>query len=393
MSLDVFAAALFFFITLTVFLQSYFGLKRIPPLPARLPLPDRLPLVSVIIAAKEEQETIAETVRHLMRQTYPRLEIIAVNDRSKDATGARLDELRAWSQGKERSSIPMTVIHIANLPEGWVGKNHALYQGYLQSKGSYLLFTDADVRFVPDAIRDSVAYAVREGADHLTLTPKLVSRSFWLRAFVHYFLFSICVYLSPWTGNEDRRRNGGMGVGAFNMLRRDAYEKIGTHRALSMRPDDDLRLGRLVKRSGLRQRIAVGANHIGVEWYTSLKEAIRGLEKNMYSGFGYRLWLAALAGLGQAALFVFPFFWMIGSRNAEFFFLLLSIACMMGTYLLYVKRMNRESGLDALVFPASAVLLLAVLIRSVWLTHHRRGVYWRGTFYSLKDLRRLFGDG
>lgn len=392
MSLDMAVAVLALGVSFFTLHRSYFGMKRIRPLRSGVPLPEQLPLVSVIIAAKEEQETIEETVQHLMRQTYPRLEIIAVNDRSNDATGARLNALKAWSEGKGRSAIPLKVIHITQLPEGWIGKNHALFQGYLQSKGSYILFTDADVRFSPDAIRDSVAYAVREQADHVALTPKLVTRSFWLRAFVHYFLFTICLYVSPWTGNDDGRRTGGMGIGAFNLLRRDAYEEIGTHRALAMRPDDDLRLGKLVKRTGLRQRIAIGTEHIRVEWYTSLKEAFLGLEKNIYSGFGYRLWLASLAAIAQSAIFVVPFLWLLWARDAVLLLLLLSAACMVGTYLIYVRLMNREPGWDALVFPVSAMMLIAVLVRSVWLTHRRSGMYWRGTFYSLDDLRRLFGD-
>ncbi|WP_274362280.1 glycosyltransferase [Paenibacillus thermotolerans] len=373
-----------------VFLRTYKGLQSVPDLPKGVSLPEKPPLVSVIIAAKEEQETIGETVRHLLQQSYPRMEIIAVNDRSGDATGARLDELKSWSAGKEHSRIPLKVIHITSLPDGWLGKNHALYQGYLHSRGSFLLFTDADVRFHPDAVRDSVAYALSEGADHVTLSPKLVSKSFWLRAFVHYFLFSLFMLLSPWRANDDRNRSSGMGIGAFNLLRRSAYETIGTHAALAMRPDDDLRLGVLVKRRGFKQRLAAGTHRIAVEWYTSLRAAARGLEKNLYSGFGYRLALAAAAMCGQLLLFAGPFLMLSFARGAALAVLFAVCALIVAVYVLCVRRMNKERGEEAAVLPISALLLTFVLARSVWLAHRRSGVNWRGTFYSLDDLRRLY---
>lgn len=373
-----------------VLLRTYFGLRTIPDLPDNAPLPDRLPLVSVIIAAKEEQETIGETVRHLLQQTYRRMEIIAVNDRSSDATGANLEALKAWSAGKDNSRIPLKVIHITQLPEGWLGKNHALYQGFLQSKGSFLLFTDADVRFHPDAVRDSVAYAMQEEADHVTLSPKLLSKEFWLRAFVHYFLFSLFMLLAPWRVNSNKQRSFGMGIGAFNLIRRSAYESIGTHRALAMRPDDDLRLGVLVKRHGFKQRIAVGTARIAVEWYTSFREAMKGLEKNLYSGFGYRFSLAAGGILGQLLLFVAPFVLVPFARGLEFFVLCAVDGTIAATYVLCTRHMNKETGREAFVLPIAALLLIVVLARSVWLAHRRAGVFWRGTFYSLHDLRRMF---
>src|SRR5690606_24790643 len=128
----------------TALVRTWLGMQLIRSVPEGLPLPSQPPLVSVIIAAKEEQENIQETIRHLMKQTYPRIEIIAVNDRSNDATGARMEALKAWSDKRPECGPTLRVIHITQLPQGWLGKNHALYQGYLQARGSYLLFTDAD---------------------------------------------------------------------------------------------------------------------------------------------------------------------------------------------------------------------------------------------------------
>ncbi|MCZ8515538.1 glycosyltransferase [Paenibacillus filicis] len=347
------------------------------------------PIVSVIIAAKEEEASIADTVKHLLNQSYPRVEIIAVNDRSKDATGRKLDELRRWSEGKRDIPIPLRIIHITSLPSGWLGKNHALYQGYLQARGSYLLFTDADIRFEPDTIRDAVQYMQQQHADHLTLAPRMISRGFWLKAFVQFFFFTFSLYVRPWRANDDFQHKHGMGVGAFNMLTRHAYERIGTHRAIALRPDDDLQLGMLVKQARLRQRLAAGTDHIAVEWYPSLREAVRGLEKNMFSGFGYRISVALLGAVGLLGLFLFPVIGMLTLGGWTAWAFGLSAVLLETVYFLLIRSILGQSGREILVFPATACLMCWVVLRSVWLTLRQGGIYWRGTFYSLKELKRM----
>ncbi|UJF32596.1 glycosyltransferase [Paenibacillus hexagrammi] len=261
------------------------GLRLLYPLPRWSNLPDKPPLVSVIIAAKEEESTIMQTVRHLLSQNYPRLEIIAVNDRSQDATGIRLEELRKWSEQRTGISTPLKIIHITHLPEGWLGKNHALYQGYLQARGQYVLFTDADILFSPTTITDAVSYMKEHQVDHLTLAPLMVARQPLLRGFVHFFFFSFSLFVRPWNANRDDTRRHGMGIGAFNMVSRHAYETIGTHQAIALRPDDDLQLGIRLKSAGFKQRILSARHSLQVEWYRSLREAIQGLEKIYFQAF------------------------------------------------------------------------------------------------------------
>ncbi|MZQ80734.1 glycosyltransferase [Paenibacillus sp. 5J-6] len=350
--------------------------------------PDKPPLVSVIIAAKEEETTIRETVRHLLSQNYPRLEIIAVNDRSKDATGVRLEELRKWSEGKKDISTKLQIIHITHLPEGWLGKNHALYQGYLQARGQYLLFTDADILFTPGTIADAVSYMKEQDVQHLTLTPNMIARGALLKGFVHFFLFSFSLFVRPWRANIDNSKAPGIGIGAFNMVSRSAYEAIGMHKAIALRPDDDLQLGIFLKRAGFRQRILSAMHLLEVEWYPSLKEAVIGLEKNLFSGFRYSYIVALLACLGQIGFFIGPwlgllFLW--DWRGAVY------AAAVILQIWLYRKLMSRIMSLrgdSAYLLPVSASLLVYTIVRSVWLTWKQGGIYWRGTFYSLRELKR-----
>lgn len=271
-------AVIVFLYWLFMLVVSARGLRLVPRLPVlKQPTPDE-PFVSVIVAAKDEEESIGRTLANLLALDYPHYEVIVVNDRSEDGTREQIEAVKRWAEetGKQ---VPLHIVHIQVLPDGWLGKNHALYQGYLHAKGDYLLFTDADVVFAPHTLRSAMAYLLQQQADHVTLTPAMISKGFWLRAFVNFFLFALCMFKWPWKPNDDRQHREGMGVGAFNFLTREAYEKIGTHQAISLRPDDDLMLGMRVKQARLRQRVVTGQDHLEVEWYPSLRAAIRGLEK------------------------------------------------------------------------------------------------------------------
>ncbi|NRF93910.1 glycosyltransferase [Paenibacillus frigoriresistens] len=364
------------------------GIHLLHTLPKSTKLPDKPPLVSVIIAAKEEESTILETVRHLLTQNYPRLEIIAVNDRSQDATGVRLEELRKWSQRKTDIHTPLQIIHITSLPEGWLGKNHALYQGYQQARGQYLLFTDADIIFAPETISDAVTYMKEHDVQHLTLTPNMVARSTLLRGFVHFFLFSFSLFVRPWRANLDSAREQGIGIGAFNMVSRSAYEEIGTHKAIALRPDDDLQLGISLKRAGFRQKVLSAKHLLQVEWYRSLREAIIGLEKNLFSGFRYSYTIALLACLGQLIFFIFPWLGLIflwDWRGAAY---AIAVILQIWLYRKLMFRLMSKRGDEAYLLPVSASLLLYTIVRSVWLTWKQGGINWRGTFYSLRELKK-----
>ncbi|OPH49594.1 glycosyl transferase family 2 [Paenibacillus ferrarius] len=368
--------------------DAHNGMHLLYTLPRSLKLPDKPPLVSVIIAAKEEESTILETVRHLLSQNYPRLEIIAVNDRSQDATGVRLDELRRWSQNKSEISTPLKIIHITHLPDGWLGKNHALYQGYQQTRGQYLLFTDADILFSPNAITDAVTYMKEQDVQHLTLTPNMIARGALLKGFVHFFLFSFSLFVRPWRANLDNAREPGIGIGAFNMVSRSAYEAIGTHKAIALRPDDDLQLGISLKKAGFRQKVLSGKHILQVEWYPTLKAAVIGLEKNLFSGFRYSYSIALLACLGQLIFFILPWLGLISLWDWRGAIYGLDVILQIWLYRKLMSRLMDKRAEEAYLLPVSASLLLYTIIRSVWLTWKQGGIYWRGTFYSLRELKK-----
>ncbi|WP_274654713.1 glycosyltransferase [Paenibacillus humicola] len=359
---------------------SYRGLKLVERLPAGKAL-KLYPKVSIVVAVKDEAPKIGTTLLRLMELDYPDYEIVVVNDRSTDGTQLELDRLVQAGHSK------LNVVQITALPEGWLGKNHALYQGYLASKGDYLLFTDADVIFQPNALRDAMSDVLHEKIDHLTLSPRFISKTLVLRLFVHYFIFFIILYLRAWKANLDTQRKEGLGIGAFNLISRDAYRKIGTHQSISMAPDDDLQLGTMVKKAGLKQRFRMGIGHIEVEWYESFHQAMRGLEKNVYAGFRYNLFFVASAIIGLLLLGVAPYVMVWFLSGWVLAVHLLAILCMLVLYGYSLTKEAVYKPVEIALFPVAVLLCLWVLARSAFLAEKRKGMYWRGTFYPLNELK------
>jgi glycosyltransferase involved in cell wall biosynthesis len=363
----------------TVFLiDGLIGLRKIDALEAE----DRLengPLLSVIVAARNEAGQIKSSILSQLEQTYKNVEWILVNDRSTDSTGLLMDELQ-----QEDSRI--SVIHIDELPEGWLGKNNALYRGYLRASGKWLLFTDADVKFEKQAFAKALRYFERHQLDHLTAAPNLSAKTFWLKTFVAFFLFGFSYFKRPWAANNPKSRIG-TGIGAFNLVSKVSYEAFGTHEKVKMRPDDDLQLGMRMKQAGYRQRIVTALKLIEVEWYGSLKEAFVGLEKNTFAGLHYRVSMVFLAIFGVFVTNVLPFITLF-SPDKILAILSLGIILFSGIhYVMVIKKMTLFSPAMFLVLPVTALLFIYSIIRASLLTFKRGGIMWRGTIYKLSELR------
>jgi glycosyltransferase involved in cell wall biosynthesis len=357
---------------------------RLSSLPAAPP-PEPPPRLSVVVGARNEQAGVRAAVASLLRQDYPDLELVVVDDRSTDATGRVLGDLAKAHPDR------LHVVTIERLPPGWLGKPHALWVGARRATGRWLLFTDADVVFEPSCLRRAVGYAEQAGLDHLTLGPAIRTRGFWLGAFVAFFAYLLVISLRLYRVNDPSSRVG-VGLGAFNLLRREAYVAIGTYAAVARRPDDDIRLGRRVRQLGLRQQLLDGSDLLAVEWYPSLGAAIVGLEKNFFAGYDYRL-PAALAGNALLlAVYVWP--WLAAWRAAGWMRALAlgTIGADVGTFLHARSGLGARSAMAelgyALAMPVSALLVSYTALRSALLVLRRGGIRWRDTFYPLAELRR-----
>jgi glycosyltransferase involved in cell wall biosynthesis len=190
MTVSGIAAIIIFIYWFSMFIIHLHGLKLVPRLPLVKRNESTEPFVSIVIAAKDEEASIVQTMKSILGQDYKHFELIVVNDRSTDRTGEYIERFKKETE-KQMDGPDIKSVHIGELPPGWLGKNYALYQGYLRSRGDYILFTDADVQFIPFTIRSAIAYVQEYQLDHLTAMPHLAGRSFWLRGFIHFFVFAL----------------------------------------------------------------------------------------------------------------------------------------------------------------------------------------------------------
>lgn len=337
---------------------------------------DEYPLLSVVIPALNEADTVEEGLRSVLTQAYPNLEVVVLNDRSTDQTGEILERLR-------ETYPQLHVIHIEELPSGWLGKNHALHVGARRARGDWLLFADADVQFSPGALLAAVSYAVRRDLDHLTAVPRMVSRSPWLKSFVSAFmlLFSFGVLRASAPATKAY-----VGLGAFNLLRRSVYEHIGGHGPIALRPDDDMMLGKLVKGANFKQEVVLATELLRVEWYKSVREAIRGLNKNAFAGLFYSVPAVLLVTFALALTHVLPFVAVFTATGLPRLLYALVLANIVLVYALAGRFMKLPFWCAAL-HPVGTALLIYAILESAAKATWRGGINWRGTFYPLEQLK------
>jgi len=355
------------------------GFPTLPDL--TLPIHDKKSELSVcvIVPALNEEKGIEACLRSLLQQDHGALEIIAVDDRSTDSTGLIMDRLAAESPQRLR------VLHITELPEGWLGKPHAMWRAAATAKSDFLLFTDGDVIFARDAIRRSVAFAEESGADHLAVIPTLIMHSAAERMMIAFVQMGFAG-VRPWRVADPKSRSS-FGAGAFNMVKRSAYEAVGTFAALRLQVIEDLKLAERIKRAGSSSRVAAGRGLVSLHWAEGAIGIAHNLTKNLFAFFGFRWYLVLAAAVLLLGFHAAPFllvFTAPGWCKAGYAAALLAILS------LYVslRGMNNIPWYYFLLHPAGALLFAYAMLRSTVLTLWRGGVVWRGTKYSLAELRR-----
>jgi len=349
------------------------------------------PQLTVIVPACNEEASIAATLRSLLASSEIRLQIIAVNDRSSDRTGEIMNavateaEVLYLNQNLENS---IQIIHIKELTKDWLGKPHALAIAAELAQSEWILFTDGDVLFDPLAVSRALRYALVEQIDHLVLMPDWTMGSPG-EAAMHGAMHA----LSTWTLHLWRVADPGardfIGVGAFNLVRRSVYEALGGFTALRMEVLEDMRFGWKLKRAGYRQRVVLGPGLARVRWSHGAWGVIRNLEKNLFAVYRFKTATALFACFGLVIQIALPLaaLWVGGWARVGAVVLYGAIA---GLYVAS-RKVTRVPPWYVLVYPAAAGLFLFAHVRSVVLALWRGGVLWRGTLYSLKELRAHAG--
>jgi len=356
------------------------GVPSMPSLADVDPLPDaECPSVSILFAARDEAEKLPGALATFLALDYPNYEVIAVDDRSEDGTGAILEAAAGGDARLKR-------VRVDKLPAGWLGKPHALEQAYEHSTGEWLIFTDADVHFEADLLRRAIALADAREWDHVTLLGTLKMFTFGEKIAMTFFAMAFAIGTRPWAASDPGSR-GYSGVGAFQMIRRSTYEAIGTHRRLAMEVVDDMKLGKLVKDGGFRSGAAKAGGAVSVHWHAGVGNMIRGTTKNFFATSGYRLWLTGVHIFGLLLMCVFPVVALAFTHGWARGFDVVAVALPL-IIAAGAARQFGAPGLFALTYPIGALIFAWMLARSTIVTLWQGGIVWRGTFYPLDELKR-----
>jgi glycosyltransferase involved in cell wall biosynthesis len=359
--------------------------------------PSEWPFVSVVVPARDEGHKIEAGLKSLLASDYPRLEIIAIDDRSRDETGQVMDRLSAECAitsplplgegiGRDVDDKPrLRVIHVTELPDGWLGKNHALQAGFEKANGEWLLFTDGDVVHDPQTLRRAMRFAIGRGIDHLPLYPDIVADGIFEAAFVTCFGLIFAAGTQPWL-IPSRLPWFYAGVGAYNLVRRSALERANGFEPIRLDVMDDVKLGKLLKRTGSKCEVLRAGEALQIRWQQSAWACITGLEKNAFASANYSL--PQLLWMMTVTTFVIcgPIVGAILAGDARIGY----VAAAVLSHVLYgltASLFGHSFWLFPLLVPSGLAFVFAFL-RSGWITLRQGGVRWRGTFYPLDLLRR-----
>jgi glycosyltransferase involved in cell wall biosynthesis len=345
-------------------------------------IPERTqwPKISLIVPACNEESTIELALQSLLNIQYPNLEIIIVNDRSTDKTGTIIERV---CKGNSRAQI----VTLHTLPEGWIGKVHAQYQAMKYVSGDWILFTDADVHFAQDALKKAVTYCEDRNVDFLTLIPDIIANGFGIKACITQFLATGSLAVDMLKIRNPNSRDA-IGCGAFNFVKRTAYNRTHGLEWLKMEVIDDGAFGFMMKSSEAKCDLVSGLNEVQIEWYPNVRSYVRGLEKNAFSIFQYNIVILTVFTFfmchWMAGLYVIPF---IQSDYAALLVLLISFLIYHFSNHMMMKKASNFPAYVILWLPFAKLLSLFTVWRGAILCIFRGGIYWRETFYSIKELK------
>jgi hypothetical protein len=336
------------------------------------------PKVSALVPARNEAARIADALRTRLDDDYPDLEVVLIDDRSDDGT-PQIAEHAAEADSR------FVLVCVTGLPAGWLGKVHALDAGVHCSRGDWLLFSDADVHLAPDALRRAVSLGEREGLDMIAVVPTYVSSSLMCEALWTVFLRVFSMSIDP-AAVRDPASHVAMGSGAFNLVRRTAFERTPGFEYLRLETGDDMALGSMVKKAGGRLEPVNGAGFVSVRMYDSVAEFMRGVEKNGSTTAAHP-WRATVVLAGLVALDWAP---LIALATGPAWLRVIGAACTVVCVAAnaYCLHRNGRPAVRALAYPVGTVLMAVGLLRSTWKAVRAGGVSWRGTFYSLDELEQ-----
>ena len=351
---------------------------------------ERLPRVSVLVAAKDEQDNIGRCVGTMLAQDHPDFEMIVINDRSVDRTAQIVDELAG-------GDACLKVLHIKELREGWFGKNNAMREGVEQADGDWLCFSDADCRYTsPRLLTVAMRHALAEGVDFLSVLPVLETHGVWERIIQPACGAVLIFWFRPERVNSPHSTDA-YANGAFMLIRRDAYEQIGGHEPVKAEVNEDVHMARVAKQHGLRLAVVQNRGLYQTRMYTTFGQMWRGWSRIFYGCFGtpVRLvwsllflllfslspWLSSLAGWVAVAARGFDHAgaW-LGVAIAG-----TAAAVVQWTVMLRFYHLSQAGRRYAVSYPLGALICFGMVLEAMRKLLGARTT-WRGTTYRGKQV-------
>lgn len=356
------------------------SVRGIPSLSGdRSPAPPRWPRVSLIVAARNESRDLERAVRTRLADDYPNLQVVIVEDRSTDDTPAIADRLA-------RDDARVKVVHLTELPDGWLGKLYAMHRGVGVADGEWLLFSDADVEFAPGTLRRALARCEHDALDHVAVLPRFTEHGLAIDATLDVFCHMLFATGRLWQVT-DPASSAAVGGGMFNLVRRSVYDRTPGFEWLRQEIADDIALGQMLKRHGARPLVMHAIESVKLDFYKTLGEMAYGLEKSAFAvmaRFSYVM-LAALVALAMTAEAGF----LAGFAHPSIAVKLVAGATLVGAcaHQAVLARWMGRGVFAALLFPFGMASMMFMTARSGWLAWRRGGIAWRGTLYRVEDLR------
>ncbi|MFH1239100.1 MAG: glycosyltransferase family 2 protein [bacterium] len=340
---------------------------------------DNWPKLSVVVPARNEANSIEEAVKTRLTEGYPNQEIILVDDRSTDQTGAIIDRVAA-------SDKRVKAVHVKELPEGWIGKLYAMHMGVREATGDWFLFSDADIHFKEGVLKKAVAYSEKRNLDHLGVIPELWARNVFFDILYCHFIKFMMLTARVWD-IENPNSTAALGVGAFNLVRRTAFAATKGFEWIKMDVADDLALGKMMKESGARASLVNGCGLLGVYFYNSFGDMARGTERAGFTTLGnFSLWpLMTVIGT-MFLLEMFPFVMLRSGIPMLYIIGIIFWVIGFSVYTIGNIWTNRPLW-TAFFWPVAITVGLFFALRAGILGKIRGGIYWRGTFYSTEVLK------
>lgn len=343
------------------------------------------PLVSVLIPARDEAKNIKRCIRSLLKQDYPNIEILVLDDNSSDGTGQIVRQMR-----KKDSRVRL--ITGKPLKNGWMGKSYACHQLSKCAKGDYFVFTDADTLHFSSSVSNAVNCLTANNLDALSAYPMQIMVTIHERMLITFISFAILSFLPLVLIKKSRHPLFCTAIGQFMLFKRDVYKKIGGHKSIKKEILDDVKISKQVKRCGYKFMIFDGSGDIYCRMYRNFSGAVKGYSKVIFAAFDFHISIQFIVTVLITILFLLPFILLpLGILVYDLPAIVINLITLQVAIIFVIRGILairfRSRVLDAFLHPLSMLYIILVSINSILQSKIGAGIYWKGRVYDASSDR------